>query len=72
MVEAGATPMRCPHCDAETPIYASEYDTAGNPVSFTVCLWCGGIVEFSEMTEAPHEPYATTGDLPMNRADRTE
>ena len=72
MVEAGATPMRCPHCDAETPLYVTEYDAAGEPVSFTVCLWCDGFVEFDEAADAPREPYAAGGDRRVNRADRTE
>lgn len=72
MVEAGATPMRCPHCDEETPLYASEYGGSGDPLTFTVCLWCEGFVEFDEEARTTHEPYAGGGDTPVSHADRTE
>ena len=72
MIEAGASPMPCPHCDAETPLYPSQYDGAGSPVSFTVCLWCEGFVEFDGEAQVPHEPYAAVDDPRVSRADRTE
>ena len=63
LLDQGAELMVCPFCEEETPIFQSEYNTAGMPVSFSVCLWCEGVIEYSEGAVAPHEPYATARDL---------
>ncbi|MFB6130559.1 MAG: hypothetical protein ABEJ28_07040 [Salinigranum sp.] len=72
MLAAGATPMCCPHCGAETPVYESDYDESGDPVSFSVCLWCDGLVEFDARTGEVHEPYEDPAGVRMNHADRSD
>lgn len=66
MLTAGAELRPCPHCAAETPVYRTTYDSSGNPVSFTVCLWCAGLIEYSGAVGHPHDPYASVQEL---RAD---
>jgi hypothetical protein len=68
MRDHGATLLPCPHCGNETPVYHSSYDTAGNPIDFSVCLWCEGLIEYSGMTTDPHEPYASAKDVQQTRA----
>lgn len=63
MVDNGAEHMVCPYCDAETPVFQSTYNSSGLPISFSVCLWCDGIIEYSGASLQPHEPYATARDL---------
>jgi hypothetical protein len=67
MLDRGAELMRCPYCEEETPIYRSAYDSTGMPISFSVCLWCEGILEYSGASRHPHEPYATAREI---RAER--
>lgn len=62
MRDRGAELMACPHCGDDTPVYRSAYDSAGTPLSFTVCLWCEGLIEYSGPTDEAHEPYATIRD----------
>lgn len=63
MLERGATIKVCPHCEQETPVYRSEYNDQGDPVTFTVCLWCGGFMELSGLSSRPHPPYAKAKDV---------
>lgn len=60
MRENGAEILPCPHCGAETPVYQSDYGNDGWPMSFSVCLWCNGAIEYSELGSDPHEPYLST------------
>jgi len=46
MRERGATVVQCPRCGNETPVYETSYDASGEPLSFSVCLWCSGYVEY--------------------------
>lgn len=59
----GAEVMPCPYCGHDTAVYQSDYDPTGDPISFSVCLWCEGFIEYSGATTRPHEPYATVRDL---------
>lgn len=63
MLSAGAELLPCPHCGAETPVYHTTYDATGDPVSFSVCLWCEGLIEYSTAVGHPHHPYATAQEL---------
>lgn len=63
MLDHGATLMPCPHCEKETPVFQSAYNSAGLPISFSVCRWCDGIIEHSGATRHPHEPYATAREI---------
>lgn len=63
MLNQGAELLPCPHCGRETPVFRSVYDSAGMPISFSVCLWCDGFIEYSGASLQPHEPYATARDL---------
>lgn len=63
MCTNGAEVLSCPHCDHETPVYRSDYDSTGAPLSFSVCLWCDGLIEYGGATMDPHEPYASAKDL---------
>ncbi len=67
MLDQGAELRSCPHCTEETPVYRSGYDSLGNPISFSVCLWCDGLIEYSDGVSRPHAPYATTRDLQGDR-----
>ncbi|WP_435196402.1 hypothetical protein [Natronomonas sp. EA1] len=67
MCAAGAEIMACPHCGDGTPIYRSAYDSGGTPLSFTVCLWCEGFIEYSPTLGRPHEPYASARDVRLER-----
>lgn len=58
MREAGATVELCPHCGKDTPVYPSSYGADGAPLSFSVCVWCEGIVEYGPDAATPHDPYA--------------
>ncbi|WP_225333624.1 hypothetical protein [Halomicrobium urmianum] len=62
MRENGATLHPCPHCERETPVFETEYDRDGRPVSFTVCLWCRGLIEYGELSAEPHEPFLSAGE----------
>lgn len=63
MLDQGAELMPCPYCESETPVFRSAYNSTGMPISFSVCLWCEGILEYSGASRRPHEPYATARDL---------
>jgi hypothetical protein len=67
MLAEGAELLACPHCETDTPIYRSAYDSAGDPVSFSVCLWCGGLIEYSDLSGRPHEPYVSARDLQLDQ-----
>ena len=67
MREAGATVSPCPHCGRETPVYRSEYNRSGDPVSFSVCVWCRGFIEWSSGAAASHEPYASADEIQAHR-----
>ncbi|ADB63351.1 hypothetical protein Htur_4550 (plasmid) [Haloterrigena turkmenica DSM 5511] len=69
MLDRGAELLSCPHCHEETPIFRSSYDSLGNPLSFSVCLWCDGLVEYSDGVSQPHAPYATARDLQGDRPE---
>lgn len=60
MRDAGAAVMACPHCGNDTPIYRSEYDADRRALSFSVCVWCEGYIEYDGTT--PRTPYATEHD----------
>lgn len=62
MRENGAEMLPCPHCREETPVYQSKYGSDGRPVSFSVCLWCYGMIEHSKLRTAPHEPYLSANE----------
>lgn len=53
----GAVIRSCPHCEEATPVYRTEYGSGGAPVSFSICLWCDGPIEFGDPSDQPHEPY---------------
>ena len=42
----GAIVATCPHCHNDTPVFQTEYDLQGNPLSFSVCVWCEGYIEY--------------------------
>lgn len=63
MVADGAELMSCPYCEAKTPVFQSAYNSAGLPISFSLCLWCDGFLEYSGASLQPHEPYATARDV---------
>ena len=67
MLDDGAEPMPCPHCERETPVFRSSYDSTGDPTSFSVCCWCGGLIEYSGASRRPHEPYATAREIQAER-----
>lgn len=67
MLEEGAELLPCPHCETRTPVYTSTYDSAGEPVSFTVCPWCTGLIELREPKRDPHEPYRGSRERRLNR-----
>ena len=62
MLEHGAELLPCPHCETETPVFESTYDADGMPGSFSVCLWCDGLIEYDPAVARPHEPYVITDD----------
>jgi len=62
MRENGATLHPCPHCERETPVFETQYGRDGRPVTFTVCLWCQGLIEYSELSTEPHEPFLSAGE----------
>lgn len=66
MRSAGAELLPCPHCDTETPIYRSTYDSTGDPISFSICLWCDGFIEYSDTIGRPHEPYASVQEIQLD------
>lgn len=66
MREHGANVMACPHCGHDTPVFESEYDRARNPISFTVCLWCDGYIEWNGCSETPHVPYEQVTEVQTN------
>ena len=55
----GAIVAPCPHCRNDTPVFETEYDSHGNPLSFSVCVWCEGYIEYDGLTATAHEPYTT-------------
>lgn len=57
MRKHGAEVMACPHCGRGTPVFRSDYDRTGTPLSFTVCLWCEGYLEWNGYTGKAHKPY---------------
>ncbi|MDY6817184.1 MAG: hypothetical protein SVG88_00875 [Halobacteriales archaeon] len=59
MRQAGATIRQCPHCQEPTPVFESEYDTDDDPITFTVCLWCDGLIEYRPDVSQPYPPYAS-------------
>jgi len=63
MRERGATVQPCPHCGNDTPVYRSAENDAGEPTSFSVCLWCEGLIEYGSIALAPHHPYASTEEI---------
>lgn len=63
MLSEGAELLPCPHCERKTPVYRSAYDATGDPISFSVCLWCMGLIEYSGVSRRPHEPYATAKEI---------
>lgn len=62
MCENGAEILSCPHCGDETPVYQTEYASDGTPISFSVCLWCQGSIEYGELSDQPHEPYLSAAE----------
>lgn len=62
MRENGAEILSCPHCEDDTPVYQTEYGSDGTPVSFSVCIWCEGPIEYGELSEQPHEPYLSVAE----------
>lgn len=62
MVNEGAALMSCPYCDEATPVFQSTYNSDGLPISFSVCLWCNGFIEYGRTSLQTHEPYATAQD----------
>lgn len=63
----GAEILSCPHCDRDTPVFRTEYSSTGTPISFSVCLWCDGVIEYGPGAARPHEPYATARDIQADR-----
>lgn len=63
----GAAVLACPHCECATPVYQSDYNARGEPVSFTVCLWCKQCIEYNDAVGEPQKPYADTA---QQQADR--
>lgn len=63
MCENGARIAPCPHCGNDTPVYRSSYDSKGEPLSFSVCVWCDGLIEQRPDALAPHSPYATREEI---------
>lgn len=63
MRASGAVVATCPHCERDTPVFATEYDTHGDPLSFSVCVWCEGFIEYDGTTATAHEPYATLEEI---------
>ena len=59
----GAILATCPHCDHDTPVFRTEYDSHGHPLSFSVCVWCTGYIEYDGTTATAHEPYATIQEI---------
>ena len=59
----GALVASCPHCENDTPVFLTEYDSHGNPLSFSVCVWCEGYIEYDGTTATAHEPYATIKEI---------
>lgn len=57
MRDKGAVLMPCPHCEAKTYVYRSQYDETGMPISFSICLWCEGVIEYGGLDIFPTEPY---------------
>lgn len=51
------------YCDRDTAVSHSTYYTRGEPTSFSVCLWCGGLIEYSRLVRRPHEPYESARTL---------
>lgn len=62
MCENGADVRSCPYCENDTPVYRTEYGSDGTPVSFSVCVWCQGLIEYGELSDEPHEPYLSAAD----------
>ena len=71
MREKGATIRACPHCHQRTPIYRSKYTTAGEPLTFTVCLWCDGLIEYPR-ANSPQKPYTPQHITPKASSDQTD
>jgi len=59
----GATIAPCPHCENDTPVFHTEYDSRGNRLSFSVCVWCEGYIEYDGTTATAHEPYVTIREI---------
>jgi hypothetical protein len=59
----GAIVASCPHCGNDTPVFHTEYDSHGDPLSFSVCVWCAGYIEYDGTTATAHEPYATIQEI---------
>jgi hypothetical protein len=67
MRQRGAIVETCPHCEKDTPVFRTEYDSRGNPLSFVVCVWCDGFIEYDGKTATVREPYAARdGNTPVS------
>lgn len=59
----GAVVATCPHCRNDTPVFHTEYNSYGTPLSFSVCVWCEGFIEYDGTTATAHEPYTTIKEI---------
>ncbi|MFT4889506.1 MAG: hypothetical protein ACI9YT_000415 [Halobacteriales archaeon] len=63
MLENGASLEPCPHCGKDTPVYRSTYSSRGEPLSFSVCVWCESLIEYNTTALKPHHPFATPAEI---------
>lgn len=57
MRDAGASVVACPLCSRDTPVYVTPYTPDGEPLLFSVCVWCGGHIEWPGTAVRPREAY---------------
>jgi hypothetical protein len=70
MLEHGAEVEPCPHCGDETPVYRSSYDRWLDPVTFSVCLWCDGLIEYDDRAVSPRPPFTSPGEVHAREQSR--
>jgi hypothetical protein len=68
MRNRGAVVRSCPHCCQRTPVYHSKYTSVGEPLTFTVCLWCDGLIEY-QRANSPQKPYTPRHSTRKPRSD---